>query len=159
MSFIIARKDSAEEQIKRELQAVAEGVAASVFHSSVQSNPESLVHPKSDSPPISQHNRDGQPANNVETEQIDKLDVCDPSQLFTRLIDISTNICSLIQLLWDLTCLTTYAGNQDKIIREDKSWIPCIRRWPITGSSLLLSQMAILILKKVINHKSCDLCV
>ncbi|KAG6421171.1 hypothetical protein SASPL_117720 [Salvia splendens] len=69
----LSNKDSAEEQIKRELQAVAEGVAASVFHSSVQSNPESLVHPKSDSPPISQHNCDGQPAN-VETEQIDKLD-------------------------------------------------------------------------------------
>lgn len=94
MSFVIARIDSAEEQIKRELQAVAEGVAASVFHSSVQSNPDSLVHPKSDSPPISQHNRDGQPAN-VETEHTDKLDVCDPSQLFTRLIDISTNNCSL----------------------------------------------------------------
>ncbi|XP_057767081.1 uncharacterized protein LOC130987542 isoform X2 [Salvia miltiorrhiza] len=65
--------NKAEEQIKRELQAVAEGVAASVFHSSIHSNPESSVLLKSDSPPISQHNRDDQPTN-VETEQRDKFD-------------------------------------------------------------------------------------
>lgn len=34
-------KGSAEELIKQELQAVAEGVAASVLHSSTPSNPES----------------------------------------------------------------------------------------------------------------------
>ena len=36
--FIFSVKGSAEEQIKQELQAVAEGVAASVFQSSTSSN-------------------------------------------------------------------------------------------------------------------------
>ncbi|KAH6819186.1 kinase superfamily with octicosapeptide/Phox/Bem1p domain-containing protein [Perilla frutescens var. frutescens] len=66
----LSNKGSAEEQIKRELQAVAEGVAASVFHSSVPSNPDVSVYPRNDSPPISQQ---GQPAN-VETQQRDKFD-------------------------------------------------------------------------------------
>lgn len=65
MSFVIVHEGgSAEEQIKRELQAVAEGVAASVFQSSVSSN----------SPPISQQNHDAQPSI-VETQQRDKFDV------------------------------------------------------------------------------------
>lgn len=66
----LSNKGSAEEQIKRELQAVAEGVAASVFHSSLPSNPDLSVYSRSDSPPISQQ---GQPAN-VETQQQDKFD-------------------------------------------------------------------------------------
>lgn len=71
-------KGSAEEQIKRELQAVAEGVAASVFNSSVISNPDLSVHPTTTSPPTSQQNCDSQNANE-ETQQSDKFDVCDHS--------------------------------------------------------------------------------
>lgn len=74
----MAHKGSAEEQIKRELQAVAEGVVASVFNSFVASNPDQSTHPRSASPPIPQQNRDGQP-DNVETQQQDKFDVSDHS--------------------------------------------------------------------------------
>ncbi|KAL5839887.1 hypothetical protein ACOSQ4_012495 [Xanthoceras sorbifolium] len=44
-----SHKGSAEELIKQELQAVAEGVAASVFQSASPSNPDSSVHEKDDS--------------------------------------------------------------------------------------------------------------
>lgn len=74
MSFVVVHVGgSAEEQIKRELQAVAEGVAASVFHS-VSSNADRSLHSRSDSPPISQQNPDAQPSI-VETQQRDKFNV------------------------------------------------------------------------------------
>lgn len=73
-SVAVHEGGSAEEQIKRELQAVAEGVAASVFHSSVSSNPDRSLQSRSDSPPISQQNPDAQPSI-VETQQQDKFDV------------------------------------------------------------------------------------
>lgn len=78
MKFLLAHKGSAEERIKQELQDVAEGVAASVLHSSVPSNPDLSVYARSASPPITQQNGDVQPAN-VEIQERDKFEVCDSS--------------------------------------------------------------------------------
>ncbi|KAI3446816.1 hypothetical protein Pfo_003481 [Paulownia fortunei] len=69
----LSNKGSAEELIKQELQAVAEGVAASVLHSSVPSNPDLSVYARSASPPITQQNGDVQPAN-VELHHRDKFE-------------------------------------------------------------------------------------
>lgn len=57
-------KGSAEEQIRQELQAVAEGVAASVLCSSGPSTP-----------PISQQSGDFRPVN-VDIQQRDEFEVC-----------------------------------------------------------------------------------
>ncbi|KAL0337598.1 UNVERIFIED_CONTAM: Serine/threonine-protein kinase CTR1 [Sesamum calycinum] len=77
LDFILDRslsnKGSAEEQIKQELQAVAEGVAASVLHSSVPSNPDLSPYATSASSPTTQHNGDVQPAN-VEIQNRDKFE-------------------------------------------------------------------------------------
>ncbi|CAA0819952.1 Protein kinase superfamily protein with octicosapeptide/Phox/Bem1p domain [Striga hermonthica] len=62
----LSNKGSAEELIKQELQAVAEGVAATVLHSSIPSNPDL-------SPPITQQNGGVQPTN-VEIQHKDKLE-------------------------------------------------------------------------------------
>ncbi|KAL1555042.1 mitogen-activated protein kinase kinase kinase [Salvia divinorum] len=71
----LSNKGSSEEQIKRELEVVADGVATPVFHLSIHSNPDSLlVNPSSDSASVSHshENCDGQPAN-VDTEQSDEI--------------------------------------------------------------------------------------
>ncbi|KAK4431815.1 Serine/threonine-protein kinase CTR1 [Sesamum alatum] len=52
----LSNKGSAEEQIKQELQAVAEGVAASVLHSSVPSNPDLSPYATTASSPTTQYN-------------------------------------------------------------------------------------------------------
>ncbi|KAL0427422.1 UNVERIFIED_CONTAM: Mitogen-activated protein kinase kinase kinase-A [Sesamum latifolium] len=70
----LSNKGSAEEQIKQELQAVAEGVAASVLHSSVPSNPDLSPYATSASSPTTQHNGDVQPAN-VEIHNRDKFEI------------------------------------------------------------------------------------
>ncbi|KAG8367519.1 hypothetical protein BUALT_Bualt16G0080300 [Buddleja alternifolia] len=64
----LSNKDSSEELIKQELQAVAEGVAASVLHSSVPSNPDLSL-----SSPRTQQNNEFQHAN-VEIEQRDNFE-------------------------------------------------------------------------------------
>ncbi|PIN08645.1 Tyrosine kinase [Handroanthus impetiginosus] len=69
----LSNKDSAEDLIKQELQAVAEGVAASVLHSSVPSNPDLSMYTRSPSPPITQQHGDAQPAN-VETQHREKFE-------------------------------------------------------------------------------------
>ncbi|KAL0334050.1 UNVERIFIED_CONTAM: Serine/threonine-protein kinase CTR1 [Sesamum angustifolium] len=69
----LSNKGSAEEQIKQELQAVAEGVAASVLHSSVPSNPDLSPYATSASSPTTQHNGDVQPAS-VEIQNRDKFE-------------------------------------------------------------------------------------
>ncbi|PHU11239.1 hypothetical protein BC332_18169 [Capsicum chinense] len=51
-----SKKGSEEEMIKQELQAVAEGVAASVLHSSTPSNADPSTHGRSESPSSSQRN-------------------------------------------------------------------------------------------------------
>ncbi|KAK6151660.1 hypothetical protein DH2020_014295 [Rehmannia glutinosa] len=76
----LSNKGSAEELIKQELQAVAEGVAASVLHSSVPSNPDLSVYPRSASPPITQQNSDVHPAN-VEIQHRDTLEIIRNSDL------------------------------------------------------------------------------
>ncbi|KAL6532691.1 hypothetical protein OROGR_013651 [Orobanche gracilis] len=68
-----SNKGSEEELIKQELQAVAEGVAASVLHSSVPSNHDISVYPRSASPPVTRQNGDVQPAN-VEIQHRDNLE-------------------------------------------------------------------------------------
>lgn len=76
IKFYHARKGSTEEQIRKELE---EGVAVSVFHSSIHLlNPDPSLNQMSDSPHISLQNCDGQ-CTNIYTEQQDKFDVCDPS--------------------------------------------------------------------------------
>lgn len=81
---------SVEEQLKKEVQEAAEGVAAaaaSALHFSVSSNSESMVNPGNDSPPASQQNRDSQSIN-VETEKRDTFDVSDDQLFF--FLSIST---------------------------------------------------------------------
>ncbi|KAJ0030615.1 hypothetical protein Pint_14703 [Pistacia integerrima] len=56
----ISKKGSSEELIKQELQAVAEGVAASVFQSATNSNPDSVVHEKDESAYESNQEREAQ---------------------------------------------------------------------------------------------------
>ncbi|XP_027126629.1 RAF-like serine/threonine-protein kinase PRAF isoform X1 [Coffea arabica] len=56
-------KGSAEELIKQELQAVAEGVAASVLQSSLPSNPD-----------LSGHGRSESPSTSVETDEVNNID-------------------------------------------------------------------------------------
>ncbi|KAL6543525.1 hypothetical protein OROHE_010147 [Orobanche hederae] len=73
----LSNKGSAEELIKQELQAVAEGVAASVLHSSIPSNHDTSVYPRSASPPMTRQNGDVQPANS-EIQHRDKLEEIKP---------------------------------------------------------------------------------
>lgn len=68
IEFSSLKKGSAEERVKQELQAVAEGVAASVLHSSARSV----------SPPMTQENGDTTPTN-VEMQQNDRFEVYDAS--------------------------------------------------------------------------------
>ncbi|KAL8497753.1 hypothetical protein ACS0TY_021185 [Phlomoides rotata] len=69
-----SEKGSAEERVKQELQAVAEGVAASVLHSSVPSNPDLSVYAaRSASPPMTQENGDIPPAN-ADIQQNDRFE-------------------------------------------------------------------------------------
>lgn len=59
--------------IKQELQAVAEGVAASVLHSSGPSNPDLSVYGTDDTPSATPQNGDVQRAN-VEVQRKDKVE-------------------------------------------------------------------------------------
>lgn len=70
---------SVEEQIKKEVQEAAEGVAAaaSALHFSVSSSNEPMVNPGND-PPQESHQSRGSQSTNVETEQKrDTFDVSD----------------------------------------------------------------------------------
>ncbi|XP_047942727.1 uncharacterized protein LOC125189498 [Salvia hispanica] len=67
-----SNKGSSEEQIKREIEVVADGVATPMFHLSMHSNPDSLANPRNDSASISHENCDGQPAN-VDPKQPDEI--------------------------------------------------------------------------------------
>lgn len=58
-----SKKGSEEEMIKQELQAVAEGVAASVLHSSTPSNADLSSHGRSESPSSSQRNAEFESTN------------------------------------------------------------------------------------------------
>ncbi|KAK1550898.1 hypothetical protein Q3G72_026599 [Acer saccharum] len=68
-----SHKGSAEELIKQELQAVAEGVAASVFQLASPSNPDSSVHDKDDSAYESNQEREVQNSD-VEMQHKAKLE-------------------------------------------------------------------------------------
>ncbi|KAK4479498.1 hypothetical protein RD792_015013 [Penstemon davidsonii] len=65
---VSSNKGSAEELIKQELQAVAEGVAASVLYSSVPSDPGLSAYGSIDAPSINPHN--GETQNRVKFEEI-----------------------------------------------------------------------------------------
>lgn len=67
-------KGSAEELIKQELQAIAEGVAASVFQSATHSNPESSAQGIDESGYGSNHEREIQDSD-VERQHKAKLEV------------------------------------------------------------------------------------
>lgn len=68
-----SKKGSEEEMIKQELQAVAEGVAASVLQSSTPSNADLSTHGKSDSPSSSQQNIEAE-STNAGKDPKDKLE-------------------------------------------------------------------------------------
>ncbi|XP_044463604.1 uncharacterized protein LOC123194465 [Mangifera indica] len=69
-----SKKGSAEDLIKKELQAVAEGVAASVFQSAANSNPKSMTREKEESVYESNQEREAQD-NDIEMMHKAKLEV------------------------------------------------------------------------------------
>lgn len=70
--FIFSVKGSAEEQIKQELQAVAEGVAASVFQPSMSSNLD--LHDRNESANGSKQSGDVENSG-ADIQQKDKVEV------------------------------------------------------------------------------------
>lgn len=72
--FVHHFKGSAEDLIKKELQAVAEGVAASVFQSAANSNPKSMTREKEESDYESNQEREAQD-NDIEMMHKAKLEV------------------------------------------------------------------------------------
>lgn len=77
--------------IKQELQAVAEGVAASVLQSSTPSNADLSSHGRSESPSSSQQN--------VEFESINAGK--DPKDKFEVLNSLTQTTAAAMQVVWD----------------------------------------------------------
>ncbi|KZV29621.1 Kinase superfamily protein with octicosapeptide/Phox/Bem1p domain isoform 1 [Dorcoceras hygrometricum] len=73
LNQMLSNKVESDELIKQELQAVAEGVVASVLHSPVSSNPDLLSNAWNESSPMTQQNGEVQPAP-VEMQQRDKFE-------------------------------------------------------------------------------------
>ncbi|XP_073018274.1 uncharacterized protein [Primulina eburnea] len=73
LNHISSNKVESDELIKQELQAVAEGVVASVLHSPVPSNPDLSPNAWSDSSPMTQQNGEVQPPT-VEMQHSDKFE-------------------------------------------------------------------------------------
>ncbi|GFP84496.1 serine/threonine-protein kinase ctr1 [Phtheirospermum japonicum] len=102
----LSNKGSAEELIKQELQAVAEGVAASVLHSSVPSNPDVSV-----SPPITQQNGEVQDKlEEIKTKLSEKINLGFPASGMGRLQIIRNSDLEELRELGSGTFGTVYHG-------------------------------------------------
>lgn len=115
--FLYHFKGSAEELIKQELQAVAEGVAASVFQSATNSNPDLVVHEKDESAYESNQEREAQDSD-IEMKHKAKVEVlnlifhtpCVCLVLVTSLVFLLVYLlCCLLLINYVNVCLTVFS--------------------------------------------------
>lgn len=138
ITFLFTVEGSADELIKQELQAVAEGVAASVLQSSMPSNPDiTTMHDRSET--LSEVNQDSEVQNtDVELNKagFEVLKTALPSLALVSvfLCSFYSSICRM-HFLVAFTCqCCSNSGHQSQTSRKDKCRVSCIGwSWSLTG--------------------------